>query len=69
MPEVNVLYNVMQGTNLTVQKVKQHVKILQGAVYKVRSSSITNHAKTVLVVYAMFDGWEKLLKLCKDKNI
>ena len=48
MPEVDVLYNVMQSTNLTVQKVEQHVKNFQDAVNRARNSSITDHAKICL---------------------
>ena len=48
MPEVDVLYNVMQSTNLTVQKVEQHVKNFQDAVNGPRNSSVTDHAKICL---------------------
>ena len=48
MTEVDVLYNVMQNTNLTVQKVEEHVKNFQDAVKRVRNFSITDHAKMCL---------------------
>ena len=48
MPEVDILYNIMQSTNLTVQKVEQHVKNFQDAVNRVRNSSVTDHAKICL---------------------
>ena len=48
MPEVDVLYKVMQSTNLTVQKVEEHVKNFQDAVNRIRNSNITDHAKMCL---------------------
>ena len=48
MPEVDVVYNVMESTNLTMQKVEHYVKIFQDAVNIVRNSSITDHAKIFL---------------------
>ena len=38
----------MQSTNLTVQKVKQHVKNIQDAVNRARNSSLTDHAEICL---------------------
>ena len=48
MPEVNDPHNVMQSTNLTVQKVIKHVKKFKGAVNRVRNSSVTGYAKIFL---------------------
>ena len=45
MPAVEILYNVMQCTDLTVQKVEQHLQNFQDAVNSIRNSSSTNNVK------------------------
>ena len=67
MTEVDVLYNVMQNTNLTVQKVEEHVKNFQDAVYRVRCFSITDHAKMCLTSSAkeVFDSVRVNVFECK----
>ena len=48
MPAVEILYNVMQCTDLTVQKVEQHLQNFQDAVNSIRNSSSTNNVKKSL---------------------
>ena len=48
MPEVDDLYNLIQSTSLTVQKLEQYVKNFQDAASRVRNFSITYHAKICL---------------------
>ena len=48
MPAVEILYNVMQCTDLTVQKVEQHLQNFQDAVNSIRNSNSTNNVKKSL---------------------
>ena len=48
MPAVEILYNVMQCTDLTVQKVEQHLQNFQDAVNSIRNSRSTNNVKKSL---------------------
>ena len=48
MPAVEILYNIMQCTDLTVQKVKQHLETFQAAVNSIRNSSSTENVKKSL---------------------
>ena len=48
MPSVEILYNVMQCTDLTVQKVEHHLEIFQAAVNRIRNSSSTDNVKKSL---------------------
>ena len=48
MPQVDMLYNVMQCTDLTVQRVEKHLNDFQAAVTRIQNSDITNHSKISL---------------------
>ena len=48
MLEVDILYNVMQCTDLTVQRVEKHLNNFQAAVTRIRNSGITDHSKISL---------------------
>ena len=48
MPAVEILYNVMQCTDLTVKKVEHHLEIFQAAVNRVRNSNSTYNVKNTL---------------------
>ena len=50
MPAVEILYNVMQCTDLTVQKVEQHLQNFQDAVNSIRNSSSTNNVKKAFLL-------------------
>ena len=43
MPDVEILYKVMQCTNLTVKKAEDHISYFQNSVARIRNSSITDH--------------------------
>ena len=48
MPEVDILYNVMQSTKLTVPKVEEHLNSFKSAVDSIRNSNHTVHVTTNL---------------------
>ena len=43
MPEVEILYKVMQSTSLTVKKAEDHIRNFKNSVARIRNSTITDH--------------------------
>ena len=48
MPAVEILYNIMQCTDLTVQKVEEHFETFQAALNSIRNSSSTENFRKSL---------------------
>ena len=48
MPEVDILYNVMQCTDLALQTVEEHLNNFQAVVTRIGNSGITDQSKVSL---------------------